>query len=325
LCRGVGIPFDPSLILPPDKGFNGTSFLFQLVMSGLVIGTCAIVIIRGLRNGIERVSRWLVPGLYIVLIILILRSITLPGASKGLQWYLGDFDFKALKPSVMAAAMGMAFFSLSLGGTFMVIYGSYLDPKTPILKNAVYTGLGALLAGLLAGLAIFPAVFAFDLVPESGPGLIFSTLPNTFAQLPLGWIFGFLFYTGLFGAAFLSDVAGFEVMVGGLIDNTKLTRRKGTLICCGIVFVLAIPPMINYQIFVPWDLIFGSGMQVLGALMVVITVGWCIGRSSVLKRMAQESDRSFYKILFLWIRFGIPAAILFVGLNWFIQSVVNVH
>jgi len=325
LLRGVGVSLSASAILPPEQGWDGTSLLLQLVMSGLVIGTCALVIIRGLRRGIERVSRWLVPGLFIVLVILIIRSVTLPGAMRGLHWYLGGFQLSALKPSVMAAAMGMAFFSLSLGGTFMVIYGSYLDPKTAVLKNAILTGIGALLAGLLAGLAIFPAVFAFNLTPESGPGLIFSTLPKTFAQMPLGWIFGFLFYASLFGAAFLSDVAAFEVMVGGLVDNTKLSRKKASLICCVVVFGLAIPPMINYKIFVPWDLIFGSGVQVLGSLMTVLTVGWCIGRSSVLKRIAQENDRPFYKILFGWIRFGIPSAILLVGLNWFIQSVLNFH
>ena len=175
----LGIGLNASSILPPQEGFNLTSMILQMVMTGIVIFTCGLVLVRGLRKGIEKVSRWIVPSLFTILIILIIRSLSLPDASKGLQWYLGGFRFSELTPSVLAAAMGMAFFSMSLGGTFMVIYGSYLDRKTPILKNAVFTGIGALTAGLLAGLAIFPAVFSFGLEPSSGPGLIFSTLPQT--------------------------------------------------------------------------------------------------------------------------------------------------
>ena len=98
------------------------------------------------------------------------------------------------------------------------------------------TGLGASAAGLLAGLAIFPAVFSFGLEPASGPGLIFMTLPKTFALMPLGWIFGFLFFAGLFGIAYLSDLAAFEVLVGGIVDNTKIPQKKAVVIICAIVY-----------------------------------------------------------------------------------------
>jgi len=205
----------------------------------------------------------------------------------------------------------------------MVIYGSYLDRKANIPKNAVYTGIGASLAGVLAGFAIFPAVFAFGLEPASGPGLIFSTLPKTFSMMPAGWIFGILFFAGLFGAAYLSDVAAFEVLVGGLVDNTKLTRKKAVLISCGIVYVLAVPPMVNYKIFIPWDLFFGSGMQALGSFLAVITMGWFINRSKGLKELSEGSGRPFPRFLYWWIRLAIPAAILFIGITWFLESVFN--
>jgi len=321
LVNGFGGHLDASAVLPPQEGFHLRSFLLQLMMTGFVISTCAIVLVKGLRSGIEKVSRWVVPTLFIILVILIIRSVTLTGAREGVKWYIGAFRLDKLKPSVMAAAMGMAFFSMSLGGTFMVIYGSYLDLKANIPRNCVFTGIGAMVAGLLAGFAIFPAVFAFGLEPASGPGLIFSTLPKTFEMMPEGWIFGLLFFLGLFGAAYLSDVAAFEVMVGGIVDNSNIGRRKAVALCSSTVFFLAIPPMINYKVFIPWDLIFGSGMQVLGSFFAVLTVAWCINRSEFLKEISRERERPFPLFLYWWIRIVIPLAILFVGANWLIESI----
>ena len=316
LVRAVGGNFHAGDILPPESGFQIKSFLLQLMMTAFVICTCGIVLVKGLRKGIEKASKWIVPALFVILLTLILRSITLPGAAAGIKWYIGGFRLSELTPTVMAASLGMAFFSMSLGGTFMVIYGSYLDGKANIPKNAIYTGLGASIAGLLAGFAIFPAVFAFGLKPNSGPGLIFTTLPGTFARMPAGWIFGLLFFLGLFGAAYLSDVAAFEVLVGGLVDNTKLKRKKAVVLACSIVLVLAIPPMINQKIFLPWDLTFGSGMQALGALLAVITTVWCVRRSAALKELSAGRNKPFPIFLYWWIRIVIPATILFVGFNW---------
>jgi NSS family neurotransmitter:Na+ symporter len=224
----------------------------------------------------------------------------------------------------MAAALGMAFFSMSLGGTFMVIYGSYLNRQANILKNAVFTGIAASAAGLLAGLAIFPAVFSFSLKPSEGPGLIFQTLPKTFDLMPAGWLFGLLFFLGLFGAAYLSDVAAFEVLVGGIVDNTRLGRKKAVVLICLIVFVLAIPPMINFKIFLPWDLTFGSGMQALGSLLAVITAVWCMKRADALKELSAGRGKPFPAFLYWWMRIVVPAAILFVGINWLLEFVFKI-
>jgi NSS family neurotransmitter:Na+ symporter len=324
VVNAFGGHFNASAILPPQRGFNPTSFLLQLAMTALVIFTCGIVLIKGLRKGIEKTSKWIVPTLFFILIILILRSVTLQGANKGIKWYIGGFNFSALTPSVMAAALGMAFFSMSLGGTFMVIYGSYLDKQADVPKNAVFTGIAASSAGLMAGFAIFPAVFSFGLEPSSGPGLIFHTLPKTFAMMPLGWIFGLLFFLGLFGAAYLSDVAAFEVLVGGVLDNTAVDRKKAVLTICCIVYILAIPPMINFKIFVPWDLTFGSGMQALGSLFAVITASWCIRRSTALKELSEGRGKPFPVFLYWWMRVVIPAAILFIGINWLLESVFDI-
>lgn len=320
LLNAIGIHFNPSKILPPESGFNLTSFLLQLLMTALVVFLCSQVLIRGLRRGIEKTSKWIVPLLFGILVVLIIRSNSLQGSFEGIKWYIGDFHFKSLTPEVMAAALGMAFFSMSLGGTFMVIYGSYMKSNSNIGKNALYTGLGAVIAGLLAGFAIFPAVFSFELIPNSGPGLIFETLPMTFNKMPAGWIFGLLFFLGLFGAAFLSDVAAFEVLVGGIVDNTRLLRKKAVHIVAIIVFFLAIPPMINYKIFIPWDLTFGSGMQALGSLFAVITAAWFINRSTALKLLAAVRKKRMILFLYWWMRVVIPAVILFIGINWFIES-----
>jgi NSS family neurotransmitter:Na+ symporter len=324
LVTAFGGNLDAAAVLPPEEGFNLKSMLLQLTMTALVIFTCGIVLVKGLRNGIEKASKWIVPALFSILIILIVRSVTLEGAREGIEWYIGGFRFDALTPSVMAAALGMAFFSMSLGGTFMVIYGSYLDSDADIPKNAVLTGIGASLAGLLAGFAIFPAVFSFGLEPASGPGLIFSTLPQTFSMMPAGWVFGLLFFLGLFGAAYLSDVAAFEVLVGGLVDNTCIGRTKAVVILCMVCYLTSIPPMINFKVFVPWDLTFGSGMQVVGSFFAVVTTAWCIKRAEVLRELTAEKPIPYLPFLYWWMRLVIPAAILFIGINWLLESIFGI-
>ena len=321
LANVLPFDFNPEVILPPQEGFNITSFILQLIMTGVVIFFCALILNKGLRKGIEKTSKVIVPTLFFILFVIIVRSISLQGAGEGIKWYIGHFHLNELTPSVMAAALGMAFFSMSLGGTFMVIYGSYLNKEAQIPKMATFTGLGAALAGILAGFAIFPAVFSFGLEPSSGPNLIFSTLPQTFSRMPAGWLFGALFFFGLFGAAFLSDIAAFEVLVGGLTDNTRISRKKAVLGVCLVVFFLAVPPMINFKIFVPWDLTFGSGMQVLGSLLAVLTAVWCIQRAELLKELSGSQKKPVPKFLYLWMKFVVPAAILIVGINWLLESV----
>jgi NSS family neurotransmitter:Na+ symporter len=317
----LGLPVNAAAILPPEQGMSFTSLVLQLVATSLVIGGCGVVLVRGLRRGIERVSKFVMPSLLLILCVLIARSVTLNGAGAGLRWYLGDFTFAALNGSVMAAALGQAVFSMSLGGTFMVIYGSYLNRSENIARSALLTGIGDTMAGLLAGLAILPAVFALGLQPDSGPSLIFSTLPATFDRMPLGGMFGCLFFVGLFSAAFLSAIAAMEVLVGGMIDNSRHTRGTAVAVVCGVVLLLAIPPMINMKVFFPWDLTFGSGMQTLGTLMAVITAGWCIKRSEALRELANESPQTFHRILYWWMRFVIPLAVVFVGAKWLADSV----
>jgi NSS family neurotransmitter:Na+ symporter len=326
--RPMGLPLDGAAILPPDQGFSLSSFWIQLVCTALVVIAAVLVLLKGLRAGIERASTILTPLLFLSLLVIIARSLTLPGAGAGVEWYILKFQLSDLTPTVALAALGQVIFSLALGGTFMVVYGSYLNREDPLGRNALWTVGGDTAAGLLAGLAIFPAVLALGMEPGAGPGLIFVTLPRVFAQIPAGWAFGTLFFLSLAGAAFLSAVAAFEVLVAGLTDNLGFSRRTATWTVALLVFLLALPPMINMEIFVPWDLTFGSGAQTLGVLVAVLAVGWGMKRSAVLKEWGGGTDGGVPTLgsifLYHWIRWVIPGAILAVGIWWVLSDVLGV-
>lgn len=324
LARAAGQSLDASAILPPATGVSPRSLLLQLACTAVITLSCVAVLLAGLRGGIERASRIIMPALYVILVVLIARSLTLPNAWPGVEWYILKFRLADVTPRVMMAAIGHAVFSLSLGGTFMVVYGSYLPEGERLGAGAGWTAFGDTMAGLLAGLAIFPAVFSLGLEPNSGPGLIFATLPRVFASIPAGWIFGLLFFLGLMGAAYLSALAAFEVLVAGLTDNTRLGRRAAVWLIAVVVFVVAIPPMLNMRVFVPWDLTFGSGMQTLGALVAVITVGWAMNRAEVMRALSSNGDSSVPRWLYAWIRWVIPGALLLVGVWWLLTDLLHV-
>jgi NSS family neurotransmitter:Na+ symporter len=324
LLAPFGMRVDAAAILPPDAGVDHRSLVRVLACTAGVIAACALVMQRGLRKGIERVSTIIMPLLLIILLVILVRSVTLPGAMEGVRWLILKVRFEDITANVTLAAIGQVVFSLSLGGTFMVVYGSYLAPGESLRSSAMLTAVGDTASGLLAGLAIMPAVFALGLEPSSGPGLLFSTMPGIFATIPGGWAFGLLFYFGLFGAGYLSAIAALETLVAGLTDNTSLTRPQAIWLMAGLTFLVSIPPSINNGIFVPWDLTFGSGMQTLGSLLAVVTFGWCVNRTAALEELNARGERPVPPWLFAWIRFGIPTAILVVGVWWFVTSVLGV-
>jgi NSS family neurotransmitter:Na+ symporter len=314
---------DAAAILPPDHGFVLRSFLLQLCCTATVILACAAVIVRGVRKGIEVVSMIVLPAMTVVTVVVMVRTLTLPNAWRGVQWYLLEFRFHDLTANVMAAAIGHAIFALSLGGTFMVVYGSYLHADERLARPAMWTVIGDTGSSLIAGLAIIPAVFTFGLSPASGPGLIFDTLPKVFAAMPAGWLFGALFFVSLVGAGYLSDIGALEVLVAGLTDNTRLSRANAVWVMSAACFILSIAPSINMSIFVPWDLTFGSGMQTLGSLLAVITVGWCLNRSAALAELFRAGETPVPMWMFYWIRFGIPLIIVGVGVYWLLTQVLR--
>lgn len=318
----LGAGMDGTVILPPEAGVDPRALALQMLMTGLVVGGATLVVVRGLRAGIEPASRLLTPLVFVALLILLARSVTLPGAGAGLSW-LVRFEPGSLTAGAAMAALGQMVFSLALGGTFMVVYGSYLAGDEPLAATATWTVVGDTGAGLLAGLAIFPAVFALGLEPSSGPGLLFFTLPGVFSRVPLGAAVGALFFLALGGAAFLSAVAAFEVLVAGVLDNTSLGRGMAARLVAAGVFLLSVPPMTNMRIFVPWDLTFGSGFQTAGALAAAFTFGWALDRGAALAQIAHGSDRQT-RALYLWVRWVIPTAILAVGVWWVLTELLGV-
>jgi NSS family neurotransmitter:Na+ symporter len=312
----VGLAHQSSAILPPAQGVDLRSLLLQILCTGAVLLSCTLVLVKGLRAGIERASKLIMPTLLGIVLLLVVRALTLPGAWEGVRWYLLKVDLQQIDGGVVIAALGQAFFSLSLGGTFMVVYGSYMAKGHGMRRNAGWAAAGDLVAGLLAGLAIIPAVIAMGMEPQSGPGLIFSTLPRVFDQMPLGGVFGLLFFVALFGAAYLSAVGAMEVLVAGVVDNTRISRTGAVWIMTAVVFALSIPPMINMRIFVPWDLTFGSGMQTLGALLAVIAVGWFIDRSAVLEQLQPGGPSRSTLWLYHWVRYVVPLVILVIAAWW---------
>ena len=296
-------------ILPPASGVDADSMRLQLLWTGGLLLVAAFVLRQGLRRGVERASRILTPLLFVALIVVAVRALTLPGAGAGLAWYLGGAGGGRLTADAALAALGHAVFSLALGGTFMVVYGSYLAREQALGRNAVLTVAGDTTAGLLAGIAIFPAVFAAGLEPASGPTLLFETLPEVFAAMPAGPIVGTCFYAGLAGVAFLSVTGALEVLVAGVTDNTGCSRGRAVALVTGGVLILALPPMVNLDIFVPWDLTFGSGMQTFGAFAAAITVGWALDRGAAIRELG-------HPVLYFWLRWVIPLAVAGVGVWW---------
>jgi NSS family neurotransmitter:Na+ symporter len=324
LAQAGHIAFDPAAILPPDHGFVLRSFVLQMICTAIVLVACAAALLKGVRKGIEVVSSIILPAMTIVTVLVMVRALTLPGAMAGVRFYLLEFRFSDLTANVMAAAIGHAIFALSLGGTFMVVYGSYVHADERLARPAWWTVIGDTGSSLIAGLAVIPAVFAFHLEPAAGPGLIFNTLPKVFAAMPVGWLFGALFFISLLGAGYLSDIGAVEVLVAGLTDNTRMTRRQAVWWMSAACFLLAIPPCINNAIFVPWDLTFGSGMQTLGSLLAVITVAWCMNRAAALAELFGNGERPVPMWVFYWIRFGIPVVIIGVGVYWLLTQVFRI-
>lgn len=213
--------------------------LFMLLTLGIIVA--------GVVKGIQRWVRILMPALFGILLILVLRSLTLDGAGAGIAFYLSP-RFGDVTAQTVLAAIGQAFFTLSLGMGAMITYGSYLSAKHTVPDNAGWVvGLDTLIA-VIAGFAIFPAVFALGFDPAAGPGLAFITLPAVFAAMPGGSLFGFLFFLLLAVAALTSAISLLEVVVAWLVDEKQWSRSKASLLMGAAIFVTGIPCTLGYSL-----------------------------------------------------------------------------
>ena len=280
----------------------------QAVVALLMIGATIWIIHRGIVQGIERISRLFVPLFGVMIITLIFMALNLPGAVTHLKAFLQP-DFSQLTATSIFAALGQAFFSLSLGGTFYLIYGSYLRDDENIPKTAIATGIGDASAALLASLFIVPTVLALGLNMQAGPSLIFETLPRMFSEIPAGRVIGVAFLVGLWMMAFLSTVAAFQVVVAALTDSFKFSLTKAALVVGGVQAVLMLPSALNPGIIGTLDLIFGSGMQMLGSGLTIIALLWGCDKAIAATQIFAGRTDGFRRIYLLWIKWAVPATL----------------
>ncbi|MBL4754863.1 MAG: sodium-dependent transporter [Flavobacteriales bacterium] len=275
----------------------------------LIICACLLVVYRGVQKGIERVSTIMVPFFGMVMLYLIYHTLNLPGAIDHLLAFLRP-DFSALSARNIFAAMGQAFFTLSLGGTLMVIYGNYVDEKESIPTMAITTGLGDLASALLASLFIVPAVLVYGLNMEEGYTLLFSTLPSLFGQMPGGIMLGTLFLVSLSFMAFLSSVAAIQLFIRTLADNTKVPFNRALGMVGIAQGLLASYCAFNPEIIGTLDLIFGSGMQVLGSCVAIIALTVGMGKVVTLQQIFGDKSKKFHISYYHWLRWGVPTALI---------------
>lgn len=299
-----------------------------VLYASVFMGLCAMVVLKGVGAGIERASKIFMPVMFAILIVLVIRSITLPGAEEGIRFFLIP-DWSKVSADTFTAALGQAFFSLSLGMGALITYGSYMPKDHNLPADAAMVVTLDTSVAVLAGFVILPAVFAAGLSPGAGPGLTFITLPAVFAAIPAGQIFGILFFILLAIAALTSAVSLLEVVVAYFVDEHKYSRRKATVIVSAICLGLGIPSSLSLGVwdFKIWDKGFMDWMEYLavnlmlpiGAMLTSLFVGWRLGPKAV-KAITNDGTLNIPATgLWLFIlRYVAPLGILWIlisGLN----------
>lgn len=241
---------------------NGPLLCFWMVVA-VFLGLSIVAL--GVKKGVERITKYMMAALLVIMIILAIRAVTLPGALEGIKYYLVP-DFDRLKEAgvgkVMFAALGQSFFTLSIGIGSMSILGSYIDKKRSLVNEAAHVCVLDTFVALMAGLIIIPSCFAFGVEPGAGPGLIFATLPNVFAQMPAGRICGSFFFLFMSFAALSTLVAVFENIIAFWIDGRGVPREKAVKINFVAIVLLSIPCALGFNVLSGFEP-FGPGSCVL--------------------------------------------------------------
>ncbi|REK64363.1 MULTISPECIES: sodium-dependent transporter [Cohnella] len=287
----------------------------------VVMLLCGWVIAKGVSGGIEKFNKILIPGFLAILLVLMVRSLTLPGAGQGVEFFLKP-DFGKLDAESALIALGHAFFSLSLGMGCMLTYGSYVEQKQSLGSATLAIGLGDLLYAFIAGLVIFPTVFSFGLEPGEGVGLAFMALPAAFSQMPFGFLFGGLFFVLLAIAALTSAVSILEVPVAYAMHNWKWSRKKAAAVISSVCFLVGVPSALSVggvlgafqpggkTVFDWFDFVTSYVLMPIGGLAVTLFTGYAW------KRAGEEAGLSgfWYKIWMFLIKIVAPILILLVFL-----------
>ena len=282
-----------------------------------------LIVIVGIKDGIEKFSKVMMPLLFFMVVAIAIYSMTLPGASAGLD-YLFNPDFSKITGKAIAAALGQAFFSLSLGFGTIMTYASYVSKKENIMFQSAATAVSDLMFALIAGMAIMPAVFAFGLNPQSGPGLVFETLPFVFGQMPAGGVVAILFFLALLVAALTSSISMLEVAVAYLVEEKKFSRLWACVVLFAVCWVvgaicsLSFGPLSDIKIdggniFDFFDNLSSNILMTLGSLLTVLFVGWRLKKTDVYDEFTNGGTLSrnarLFGVLWFLIRYVCPLAI----------------
>ena len=286
------------------------------------------VVAKGIGNGIEKFCTLFMPVLFLLLIVLAVRSVTLPGAAEGLAFYLKP-DFSKVNGAMILAALGQAFFSLSIGIGVMLTYGSYLHKSEPIVSPAFQICFLDSFVAFIAGLVIFPAVFAFGFEPGAGPGLTFVTLPAVFSKMPGGALFAVLFFSLLVIASLTSSMSQLEVISAYFVDERKWDRKKATLVLAVFAFLLGLPSALSLgggldifgkSFLDAMDFIASNVIMPLGGMGFALLAGWMLHGMAKEELTGPEGKGSFIYLAWRVICCVVaPVAIgwIFVtGLKW---------
>lgn len=287
------------------------------------------IVVVGVKDGIEKFSKVMMPMLFVIVIVIAIYSLTLPGAMRGVS-YLFNPDFSKIDAGACSSALGQAFFSLSLGFGTIMTYASYVSKKDNMMFQSTATAVSDLIFALLAGLAIMPAVFAFGLDPQSGPGLVFETLPFVFSQMPAGGVVAILFFVALLVAALTSSISMLEVAVAFLVEERKMSRRAACALLFALCWVigavcsLSFGPLSHLQIgggniFDFLDRMSSNVLMTLGSLFTVLFVGWRLKKTDVYEEFTNGGtltrNAKLFGILWFLIRYICPLAILSIFIS----------
>jgi neurotransmitter:Na+ symporter, NSS family len=285
-----------------------------------------VVVSRGVRGGLEQAVRFLMPALFVILIILDGYAMTTGSFLDGLD-FLFKPDFSKITGTGILVALGHAFFTLSLGMGAIMIYGSYMTDDASITKTSFTVAIADTLVALMAGMAIFPIVFANGLEPGAGPGLIFKTLPLAFGQMPGGVFFGMLFFILVVFAAWSSSISLIEPLVAWLVENHGISRVNASVFSGGFAWLLGIATIFSFTktyhlelfgktFFDLLDFLTANIMLPLGGLFIALFAAWIMSRQASMEEIGLNGKAQFGYYLWLYLtRIVTPIAVVVVFLN----------
>ena len=295
-----------------------------LAYGTVFLGISCLIVALGVRSGIEKFSKFSIPLLFVLIVVILAYSLTMPGSEKGVEYLLKP-DFSKLSGKTFAFALGQSFYSLSLGMGIIITYSSYISKDENLIVSGAGTAVADLLFAILAGFAIIPAVFSAGIEPSSGPGLIFQTLPFVFGRMGeahawIGVVISALFFLTVTVAAMTSSVSLIEVGVAYLIEEKHLKRGCACLIVFLAVWVLGLVSVFSGKAFGLIDAFSSNFLLTVGALLAVLFVGWKMKKEDVLEEITNggKVNSRIAPALYFLIRYIAPIAVLTIFISNFL-------